>query len=148
MKKTILVVTTSLFISACAHKPAPLDMEEVFFETKINQDGTKLFAFSLPLLRHREGNRDDTRKGEGMPGQGERKENNVGAMPGRGAGTPPHNRNKYFYAALDKKLEQTAYCRTGYIEIDTHQTEDRLHLLGECKETATELDEMAFPNPH
>ena len=54
MNKTLLVITTSLIVSACAHRPPPLDMDEIFFETKIKQDGTKLFAFSIPLMQHRD----------------------------------------------------------------------------------------------
>ncbi|GAB5393297.1 MAG: hypothetical protein Altm2KO_25070 [Alteromonas macleodii] len=50
------------------------------------------------------------------------------------------------YTSLDEKLDETGYCQTGFLEIDTHQTEDRLHLLGECNETASELDKIEFPN--
>ena len=46
------------------------------------------------------------------------------------------------YTSLDEKLDETGYCQTGFLEIDTHQTEDR-HLLGECNETASELDKRA-----
>ena len=66
MNKTLLVITTSLIVSACAHRPPPLDMDEIFFETKIKQDGTKLFAFSIPLMQHR-----DSAKGGGKGGRGQ-----------------------------------------------------------------------------
>lgn len=148
MKKTFLIITTSLIVSACAHRPPPLDMDEIFFETKIKQDGTKLFAFSIPLMKQRE----SAKGGGGRGGRGE-----GGGRGGRGG---PENRGgssqkssdssdrmtEQLYASLDDKLEETGYCQTGYIEIDTHQTEDRLHLLGECNETASELDRLDFPN--
>ncbi|AXT37572.1 hypothetical protein D1814_02245 [Alteromonas sp. BL110] len=123
-------------------------MDEIFFETKIKQDGTKLFAFSIPLMKQRE----SAKGGGGRGGRGE-----GGGRGGRGG---PENRGgssqkssdssdrmtEQLYASLDDKLEETGYCQTGYIEIDTHQTEDRLHLLGECNETASELDRLDFPN--
>ncbi|APD91682.1 hypothetical protein BM524_05175 [Alteromonas mediterranea] len=126
-------------------------MDEIFFETKIKQDGTKLFAFSIPLMKPREGAKDGGgRGGRGQGGEG-------GGRGGRGGRGGQENRGsssqkssdrmtEQLYASLDEKLDETGYCQTGYIEIDTHQTEDRLHLLGECNETASELDRLDFPN--
>ncbi|WP_231129239.1 hypothetical protein [Alteromonas mediterranea] len=148
MKKTLLVITTSLIVSACAHRPGPLDMDEIFFETQIKQDGTKLFAFSIPLMKPREG----AKGGGGRGGRGE-----GGGRGGRGgqesrggsskkSSDSSERMTEQLYASLDEKLDATGYCQTGFIEIDTHQTEDRLHLLGECNETASELDRLDFPN--
>ncbi|WP_231125149.1 hypothetical protein [Alteromonas mediterranea] len=151
MNKTLLAITTSLIVSACAHRPGPLDMDEIFFETKIKQDGTKLFAFSIPLMKPREGAKDGGgRGGRGQGGEG-------GGRGGRGGRGGQENRGsssqkssdrmtEQLYASLEEKLDETGYCQTGYIEIDIHQTEDRLHLLGECNETASELDRLDFPN--
>ncbi|MDW5283488.1 hypothetical protein R6Y90_00705 [Alteromonas macleodii] len=69
MNKTLLVITTSLIVSACAHRPPPLDMDEIFFETKIKQDGTKLFAFSIPLMQHRDGAKGGGKGGRGQGGE-------------------------------------------------------------------------------
>lgn len=137
-------------VSACAHRPPPLDMDEIFFETKINQDGTKLFAFSIPLMQHHDGAKEG---GKGGRGQG-------GERSGRGGRGGQGNREglsqissdssdrmtEQLHAFLDEKLDETGYCQTGFLDIDTHQTEDRLHLLGECNETASELDKIEFPN--
>lgn len=151
MKKTLLAISTSLIVSACAHRPPPFDMDEIFFETKINQDGTKLFSFSIPLMKQR----NSAKGGGGRGGRGQ-----GGEGGGRGGRGGQENRGgssqkssdssdrmtEQLYASLDEKLDETGYCQTGYIEIDTHQTEDRLHLLGECNETASELDRLDFPN--
>ncbi|MFZ8201006.1 hypothetical protein ACO1HC_14880 [Alteromonas portus] len=150
MNKTLLVITTSLIVSACAHRPPPLDMDEIFFETKIKQDGTKLFAFSIPLMQQREGGKGGGRGGRGQGGEGGGR-GGRGGQDSRGDSSQKSSDNsdrmaEQLYASLDKKLEETGYCQTGYIEIDTHQTEDRLHLLGECNETASELDRLDFPN--
>ena len=53
-----------------------------------------------------------------------------------------------FYDTLREKLFETQYCRNGYIEIDTHETEGRYHLLGECQESASEEDKLKFANPY
>ncbi|MHC6645766.1 hypothetical protein ACYTPF_04295 [Alteromonas sp. HB246098] len=148
MNKTLLVITTSLIVSACAHRPPPLDMDEIFFETQIKQDGTKLFAFSIPLMKPREGAKGGSRGGRGGEGGGR---GGRGGQESRGGSAQKSSGSsermtEQLYASLDKKLEETGYCQTGYIEIDTHQTEDRLHLLGECNETASELDRLDFPN--
>ena len=149
MNKTLLVITTSLIVSACAHRPPPLDMDEIFFETKIKQDGTKLFAFSIPLMKPREGAKGGG--GRGGRGQGGGGRGGRGGQESRGGSSqkPSDSSDRMteqLYASLDEKLDETGYCQTGYIEIDTHQTEDRLHLLGECNEAASELDRIEFPN--
>lgn len=149
MNKTLLVITTSLIVSACAHRPPPLDLDEIFFETKINQDGTKLFAFSIPLMKPREGAKGGGGRG-GRGGEGGGRGGH-GGQESRGGSSQKSSDSsdrmaEQLYASLDEKLDETGYCQTGYIEIDTHQTEDRLHLLGECNETASDLDRLDFPN--
>ena len=44
-------------------------MDEIFFETKIKQDGTKLFAFSIPLMQHRDGAKGGGKGGRGQGGE-------------------------------------------------------------------------------
>ncbi|GFD95011.1 hypothetical protein KUL156_14170 [Alteromonas sp. KUL156] len=150
MKKTFLVITTSLMVSACAHRPPPLDMDEILFETKIKQDGTKLFAFSIPLMHQRDGAKDGGRgsRAQGNEGGGR---GNRGGQENRGGSSRKMSDNadrmaERLYASLDRKFDETSYCQSGYIEIDTHITEDRIHLLGECNETASEMDRLDFPN--
>jgi len=148
MNKTLLAITTSLIVSACAHRPPPLDMDEIFFETKIKQDGTKLFAFSIPLMKPREGAKGGGGRGGRGQGGGGGGRGGRGGQENRGSSSQKSSDRmiEQLYASLDEKLDETGYCQTGYIEIDTHQTEDRLHLLGECNETASELDRLDFPN--
>ena len=150
MNKTLLAITTSLIVSACAHRPPPLDMDEIFFETKINQDGTKLFAFSIPLMQHRDGAKGGGKGGHGQGGERSGRGGRQGQESREGSSQRVSDSSdrmtEQLYASLDEKLDATGYCQTGFIEIDTHQTEDRLHLLGECNETASELDRLDFPN--
>ena len=146
MKRTVLVITTSLIVSACAHRPPPLDMDEIFFETKIKQDGTKLFAFSIPLMQHRDSAKGGGKGGRGQGGERSGRGGRKGQESREGSSHSSDRMTEQLYTSLDEKLDETGYCQTGFLEIDTHQTEDRLHLLGECNETASELDKIEFPN--
>lgn len=150
MNKTLLAITTSLIVSACAHRPPPLDMDEIFFETKIKQDGTKLFAFSIPLMQHRDGAKGGGKGSRGQGGERSGRGGRQGQESWEGSSQRASNNSdrmtEQLYTSLDEKLDETGYCQTGFLEIDTHQTEDRLHLLGECNETASELDKIEFPN--
>ena len=153
MKRTVLVITTSLIVCACAHRPLPLDKDEIFFETKIKQDGTKLFAFSIPSMKQSDGGKGGGAKGGGGRGSRSQEGGGRGGRSGQkalGGASEQSSDNsdrmaKQLYASLDEKLDETGYCQTGFIEIDTHQTEDRLHPLGECNETASDLDRLDFP---
>ena len=155
MKRTVLVVTTSLVVSACAHRPPPLDKDEIYFETKIKQDGTKLFAFSIPSMKQPGGGKGVGAKGGRGRGSRSQEGGGRGGRSGQkdreGASEQSSDNSdrmaKQLYVSLDEKLDQTGYCQTGFIEIDTHQTEDRLHLLGECNETASDLDRLDFSAP-
>ncbi|OJF70744.1 hypothetical protein BK026_00820 [Alteromonas sp. V450] len=126
-------------------------MDEIFFETQIKQDGTKLFAFSIPLMKPREGARGGGgRGGRGQGGDGGGR-GGRGGQESRGGSSQKSSDSsdrmtEQLYTLLDEKLNETDYCQTGYIEIDTHQNEDRLHLLGECNETASAVDRLDFPN--
>ena len=153
MKRTVLVITTSLIVSACAHRPPPLDKDEIYFETKIKQDGTKLFAVSIPSMKQPDGGKGGGVKGSGGRGSRSQEGGGRGGRSGQkdreGASEPSSDSSdrmaKQLYVSLDEKLDETGYCQTGFIEIDTHQTEYRLHLLGECNETASDLDRLDFP---
>jgi len=153
MKRTVLVVTTSLVVSACAHRPPSLDKDEIYLETKIMQDGTKLFAFSIPSMKQPDSGKGGGAKGSGGRGSRSQEGGGRGGRSGQkdreGASEQSSDNSdrmaKQLYASLDEKLDETGYCQTGFIEIDTHQTEDRLHLLGECNETASDPDRLDFP---
>jgi len=146
MKITLPLVIATSILAGCASKPDYYDTGDVFFETKINQDGTKLFAFSVGM--------DNGGKEKGAKGKGQE----------RGQRPPPGGKERgersnagndrleqqmdEFYQLLDQKLAETEYCHSGYIEIDTHETQGRFHLLGECQESASQSDIEKFPNAY
>ena len=56
-------------------------------------------------------------------------------------------RNRRFLEeAVARKLEETAYCRNGFFELDTLISYNGGSLRGECRETATDNDRDQFPN--
>lgn len=141
-------LATSALLAGCATKPSMPEMGETFFETKINADGTKLFAFSMDMGRPDADGGNKERKGRGDRGRGQRGARGQGnAQSGADNEDRLAKQQSKLYAALDETLAENHYCREGYIEIDTHQTEGRVHLLGECKDAANELDRLDFPNP-
>jgi len=151
MKSTLPFFVASALLAGCVSKPDYRDNSEVFFETKINKDGTKLFAFSVGMNRDK-GRGGDRGKGQRPQGNGQRPQGN-GQRSEQGQAsnndTPRSDkRMENFYQLLAEKLEDTQYCRDGYIEVDTHETEDRYHLLGECQESASEADKRTFLNAY
>ncbi|WP_231518105.1 hypothetical protein [Alteromonas stellipolaris] len=151
MKLLVPFLVATAVLAGCAGKPDHRDQGEVFFETKINPDGTKLFAFSIGMPSR--GNREagngqrPSRGGEGG-GRGGRSGGQNGGGETRGGNDRDAERMEAFYDTLREKLFETQYCRNGYIEIDTHETEGRYHLLGECQESASEEDKLKFANPY
>ena len=151
MKLLVPFLVATTVLAGCAGKPDHRDKGEVFFETKINPDGTKLFAFSIGMPSR--GDRDEghgPRPSRGGNGGGRGGRDGGGDVGGeaRGGNDRDAERMEAFYDTLSEKLFETQYCRNGYIEIDTHETEGRYHLLGECQESASEEDKLKFANPY
>ena len=142
MKITIPLVIATSILAGCASKPDYHDSGDVFFETKINNDGTKLFAFSVGMSEGRDS------KGPQEKGRGQRPPGGGKDRGDRSNAKNEHSEQKMeeFYQLLEQKLDETQYCHSGYIEIDTHETQGRFHLLGECQESASQEDITRFPN--
>lgn len=49
------------------------------------------------------------------------------------------------YKSLALKLEQTGYCRKGYIPLGSYIEMGQFEIRGECNEIATEQDKLLFP---
>lgn len=47
---------------------------------------------------------------------------------------------------LERTLEETKYCREGYFLLKTDLGRLNYRMRGECKESASEADRIAFPN--
>ncbi len=171
----LMIFFVSLSIVACAsnQKKAPEIKEE--FVTKIEQNGLKLFSYTVTMAMP-EGRSGGKRsggggmrgigmggggmggggmRGGGMGGGGMRGGGMKGGGMGRGGvenGDKPDreammNRfKKVVYDKLDTKLSETGYCRESYMELDNYFVRGRSQIRGECKDSATAEDRMTFIN--
>ncbi|MBU2979293.1 hypothetical protein [Alteromonas sp. C1M14] len=154
MKKTFLLplcVTPVLLLSGCASKPDKPPKEQPLFVTNIKPDGSKMFSFSVAMRAEKQG-RDGGGRGRESGGGGRGGRGGKGAPPERDGqdsqGRSDEDRIEKIYEALDLKLGETGYCREGYIEIDTYETETRFNILGECNDSATNEDKALFINDY
>jgi hypothetical protein len=141
MYRYTVVILLVLIAAACSgpskkKRAEPLEI----FSTQILLDGTKLFAFTLERPQRRqnsEGGRQGKRGKGGHGGQGGRR----GGEKERG-----NDMEKQIETRLLAMLEQTGYCREGYVELDRNLLFGNASIRGECKEGATPEDRKNFIN--
>lgn len=136
LKRVVPLGVATLLLSGCVSGPPEPPVHTDVFATQIKDNDAKIFGFSMLT-----GPARDAASGGGQrPPRGD-----TGRKPSSGADnyaqkmTLLHNR-------VEQKLADTGYCRQGYIEIDTYETNKRIHLMGECNESATTADREQFPN--
>lgn len=138
LKMLFTAISTTLIVTSCASQPEEPPVAPDWFSTNISVQGNKQFSFSIGIIV---GDKDKHRSiklnGGPMP--------EMGNTPPEGKG-PMQNNSSMLHERLEAKLAETGYCREGYTEIDTYQTDNRMNLIGECKETATEQDRVFFVN--
>lgn len=147
MKMNVLpllsIAPAMMLLSGCIGHPPPHQSEPDQFVTNIKDDGTKLFSFSVDAIPARPDEGKGRGRGEGPPPGAMAKGNEQAS---RSSAPMPANPMDMLYDKLALTLENNGYCREGYIEIDNYETNNRLHVLGECNETATEQDKTQFAN--
>lgn len=141
MKQTYILcqsIVALALLGACVSKPPVIEEHDLFI-THIKPNGSKLFSFSIVIhpnhaQSHARGQRSD---GMGPP---------QGKLSADKAHNSAQDNFALLHERLDGKLFKTNYCRNGYIEVDTYESEQRAHLLGECNESATQQDIETFAN--
>ena len=127
IKLTLCVL--ALFIHGCASQPEP---KKEFFNTKINQEGWRIFSFSsaIPHL-------DKKRKPQNA-GRKTGKKNPDGKGP-RHRGKRDHNvaaGDEIFNKMIDKKiqlhLKKYPACINGYEELDRYSGTAYMTIKGQC----------------
>ncbi|MGL1956169.1 MAG: hypothetical protein OCD00_02460 [Colwellia sp.] len=148
-----------LLVASCSSLNEP-EFDD-FFRTEIRADHSKIFNFSLVMVKgdYRDNNHSDTpkqRKGGGKDhrpgndkgmGKGENKQ--VGNMPTNSQSRKKSNINQINEQLTERlaiALEENNYCRKGYIELERNIGHRFLSLRGECHESATKKDRKQFPN--
>ena len=130
---TYSLIVLIFSLSACAnHSKRKPDLEERFI-TEITQSNLKLFTYSVSIKASgkQRPNRSskEARKGEGR-------------MPDRSR--MQDRMRKKMEEGLLVKLEQTGYCREGYIELNSSIGRGESFIRGECQEGATDEDRAKF----
>jgi len=109
--------------AGCAHhrSPSPTPL----LHTRITEGDLKLFELAFP-----------------MPAR-------PLSLPG-GEGGPREKRpdlsSKRMQQMLDEVMEESRYCRDGYVLLGRYAGETTRRLRGECKDRATEEDRRKFPD--
>lgn len=129
--------------------------------THIRDDGTKLFVFTSQRPR-----RTPKQAGENTKGSAEKTGRGQSQRPSQ---RPPQQKSRqpqqtdrtsrrqnnggrvnngfreHLLKALDERLEQTGYCREGYLPLGNYIEFGQFEIRGECQETATKQDRVLFP---
>jgi hypothetical protein len=142
-KSIFVLILTSIVACSGPDRKSQAEPFEVF-ATHILDNGTKLFVFSLEMTQ------------DGGP-QGEKSQGGGGPGGGGGQGGPPQGQGskggnsskgggqeKQLDEKLIATLEQTKYCREGYVVLDRNVVEGISSIRGECNDGATEQDRASF----
>jgi hypothetical protein len=119
---TGLCLLLLLGLGGCVHRKsdAPLPMQ-----TRITEGGLKLFEVIFPVPV-------DTL-----------------AMPNSSGRTPKQQKalsSKHMQKMLDEVMEQSGYCREGYVVLGRYAGETTRRMRGECRDRATDQDRQRFPD--
>ncbi len=129
MKPSIPLIIL-LFLFGCASQPEP---KKDFFNTQINQDGWRVFSFSVPIPE----TRDKKDRSSGKRGKGHGR-----GGPGKGPRPPKTSEqsndvaDEKFNQILDNKLERQLNkypaCSRGYEETDRYFGTAYMTIKGRC----------------
>lgn len=118
----LLLIFACLLCSSCARKPPPSSLQ---LQTRITDGGLKLFELTFPMLAHH-------------------------INPPQNSGRPGKPRNELnsrrMQVLLDEVIEESGYCREGYVLLGRYAGETVQRLRGECRDRATAEDRQRFPD--
>lgn len=158
-----LLLLTILCLGACSSKHKAHKATERLFTTDIHDNGSKRFVLAIVYQRTRSENAQGQGKRSGKKGgnKGGDRDGNKGGDRGKGQERSGSNRQqsgarensdaiageekrKEVMALLSEKLDETGYCRHGFIELNYLEMQDRTELIGECQESASEADRQRW----
>lgn len=173
-KKTVSVLFC-LLIASCSSKPE-LPETQAFFNHNILENDSKMFNFNLLLKRRtgddtdgqnakgskgkqsgkkpKDGQRPSNgeRSGKGKKGEGNRPKGSNGSNQSNANIAQQRNNERLLqleqmlFEQLDDKMQETGYCREGYMVLSQELGKNILSVKGECHESATSEDRAKFIN--
>ncbi len=146
-----VILTFLITLPACSNTKEP--KTESFFHTQIREDNSKEFIFSLIFSRNekevakeRQGSSPTQKRGRGNgsgKGQGKGNKSQNASATAMSNAIISHKTDKMlgiFQQHLDLKMQESTYCRTGYLTLEKSFVGAVYTLRGECNESATEED--------
>lgn len=109
--------------AGCAHKKS--DIRALELQTRITDGGLKLFELTFPAPP----------QNMSLPTGSERPRKKR-----------PETSAREMQSLLDEVMEQSQYCREGYVLLGRYAGETIRRLRGECKDRATDRDRQRFPD--
>ena len=109
--------------AGCAHKKS--DIRALDLQTRITEGGLKLFELTFPIQS----------EPLSLPTGSERPKKKR-----------PETSARQMQNMLDEVMEQSQYCRDGYVLLGRYAGETARRLRGECKDRATDEDRQRFPD--
>jgi len=142
--------------TACSQNKKPSN--EAIFVTHITEQGDKKFQYSQQYKSNKgskgQGGKGNRGSGQGPSGGG--KSGARGGKGGSGRGSDERSSDQRrgtgdgkqgagrLRKHIEKKLNETGYCREGFFEVDHYNDEGRLYFNGQCNEKATKEDRIFF----
>ena len=153
----MLMVVVPWLVAACSGPRRPSEQLVSRFETRILDNGSKQFEFSLmpergPDERQAAGRGGErSAQGDAPPGGSQRTAPPAGGRGGSsqgGAGgvQQPLLDEGELEARLAAELQANQFCRDGYLELQRDDSQWPLRLRGECLDGATTEDRQRFAN--
>ena len=151
----VLLLSAAIVVSGCSSQDKYINKMNENFVTNITEDGSKRFNYSLNARgkrggakgadKNRSGGRGGISGGRGGRGDGR---GGKGGGQSRQAQSDSEALTKKIQSRMTEQLElyleQSGYCREGFLELDSYFSPTRSHIRGECRETATDNDRAEF----
>lgn len=164
--KQLTAIGLLLFTAIVACSSVTKSEMRHFFHTKILDDDSKRFTFTVILMQYnyaanqgnQPANKAEPERGKGP--QGGKPNGGKNGAPDHGkpmndptslsnisSSTQSNNNDKMytlFQQLLEEQLHETKYCRRGYMELERSFSGAIFTLRGECHESATKRDRNKF----
>ena len=125
-----------LVLEACSHTPSAGDIPPgAEFTTKILADDTKLFTYSVRVLRAGS-NSDSDDIGGDMPSRG-----SSGFAQSSSRRGPSE---QSMLRGVEAMLAQNHYCREGFVVLEQYDEHGKYIVRGECRDAATGAERERF----
>lgn len=133
-KPASLIILVALVAACSSNKPVHPNTRskpQETFNTDIQPDGTKQFSYVLEMSR---GNTDKFKRGSRHR---DRSQKHTGSQRETGAQDWEQRIQAKIESRLDKKIEDSGYCKEGFIILDSYIGRGRATIRGECRDGAS-----------